>query len=100
MGLLGARAYRDRSHIVLRLDTASLLNDATLTVWATPINTGSAIYNPSPRGLTTFTPVTEAARMPRIAELTVDYAIPNVRRHLVAIELRQGSDNVNEIPLW
>jgi hypothetical protein len=33
-GLLGARAYRGRSQVVLRVDTASLLSDAAHRAWA------------------------------------------------------------------
>ena len=88
--LLKARAYRDRSHIVLRIDTASLLADSHLRVWATLINTGSAIYNPAPRGPASFVPMTEAHKMKRIAEIAVDDAIPDIRRHLISVDRRRA----------
>lgn len=48
--LLSAKAYRDRKHGVITVDTAGLLERHFDQVNLSPINSGSAIYTPQPRG--------------------------------------------------
>jgi hypothetical protein len=48
--LLGARAYRDVSQTVLTVDTRSLVAAHRPRIWLSPMNSGSTIYNPLPRG--------------------------------------------------
>ena len=53
--LLGARAYRNRPHLVLELDTAGLLRRHAEDVTLSAINSGAAFaMNPAPRGPDTF----------------------------------------------
>ena len=52
--LLRARAYRDRRHTVLTVETAALLESHGDRVELSPINSGSTVYNPQPRGRDTF----------------------------------------------
>jgi hypothetical protein len=53
--LLGARAYRNRPHLVLELDTAGLLRRHAEGVTLSAINSGAAFaMNPAPRGPDTF----------------------------------------------
>ena len=86
-GLLSARAYRDRSHCVLTIDTAELLQRHSVRVRLSSINSGAVLYNPVPRGVETFLPLSdypfEERRKKRgianaIAELTVDYSVPDI----------------------
>lgn len=97
--LLGARAYRGRAHAVLILDAASLVGAYERKITLAAINTGSTLYNPPLRGSETLLPIAEYPfehyrRLRRtsrkaVAELAVDYAIPDALEHAVRVEMRQ-----------
>lgn len=100
-GLLSARAYRDREHTVLVVDTAELLELHQERVALSPINSGSTVYNPQPRGASTFQALEaypfEGWRKKRrsatkaVAELAVDYRVPNVGGLVLRVERRKKS---------
>jgi hypothetical protein len=92
--LLGAAAYRDRPHTILVLDTASLLARHAARVQLSPINSGSTVYNPAPRGRDCFLSIAEfpfdhwakkRSRTKAIAELTVLHAVPDLRDHVLEV---------------
>lgn len=92
-GLLGARAYRERPHTVLTVDTASLVNAHRGHIELSPINSGSTIYKPQPRGHDTFRSVKDypfdERRKTRsvekaLVELVVGGSVPDIADHLVA----------------
>jgi hypothetical protein len=97
--LLGAQAYRDRAHVVLLVDTASMVAAHQDKITLAPINSGATLYDPPPRGSETLVPIDEypyehwrrLRRTPRkaIAELAVDYAVPEILKHVIRVELRQ-----------
>jgi hypothetical protein len=98
VGLLRGRAYRGRPHDVLTIDTAGLVDAHSERITLTPINTGSTIFNPQPRGVGTFLAISDypydewrRRRGPRdaVVELAVDYSIPDVADHTAAVESRQ-----------
>lgn len=85
--LLSARAYRDREHCVLTLDTRRLVNRQLDRITLSPINSGSTVYKAQPRGRNTFFPVQEYPFEERrrtrtienaVAELVVEYAVPDI----------------------
>jgi hypothetical protein len=87
--LRAASAYRDTPRTLLTIDTASLLERYGVRVLLSPINSGSTLYRPVRRGLHTFQPMDaypyEERRQKRgvrhaIAELTIDYAVPDIAR--------------------
>ena len=89
--LLAGRAYRGRAHTVLTIDTASLLAAHGPRVFLSAINSGATIYDAPRRGLSTFRriadyPLREAGRRKRIAELTVEYAIPDIAQHVLEVQ--------------
>jgi hypothetical protein len=89
--LLTARAYRDRPHRVLVVDTQSLLADGQHVVTVSAINSGNARRKPAPRGPGTF--VSASGELPRrIAEVAVDDAIVDVMSHVQRVERRHGDD--------
>lgn len=97
--LLQGRAYRDREHDVLTVNTASLVMRHADKITLAPINTGSTIYAPQPRGVGTFLPIADypfdewrRRRTPRtaVAELAVEYSVPDVVQHTLVVEERQG----------
>ncbi len=101
LGMLKAGPYRARKHLVLTLDTAALLRTYLERVELSRINSGSTLYNPSPRGRDTFLALDEypfeelrKARGPAraVAELTVDYAVHNVLNFVSVVEVRRGTE--------
>lgn len=105
--LLGANAYRNESHDVLHVDTALLLERHLDSVRLSPINSGSTLYNPRPRGSTTFLPVAEypfndrrkARGKDAIIELAVENRVPDIKDLVVRVERRQHGGKVEEV-LW
>jgi hypothetical protein len=105
--LLGAGAYRDKAHDVLHVDTAELLERHAARVTLCPINSGSTIYNPRPRGSTTFLPIGdypfEERRRARgkdaIIELAVDHSVPDVADVVIRVERRRAGGKIEEV-LW
>lgn len=97
--LLGALAYRGREHLVLVIDTASLLAIHGPEVTLAPINTGSVLYDPPPRGGDTLLPIADypfeqwrrrrGSARKAIAEVAVDYAVPDILNHMVRVERRR-----------
>lgn len=95
--LLQAKAYRGSTHLVLAVDTSSLVRTYSDVITLSPINSGATLYNPQPRGATTFLPIADypwqehrRRRGPQdaIAELTVDYAVPDIIDHITEVRLR------------
>lgn len=95
MRLLGAKAYRDKAHTVITVDTKALLALHGDRVRLAPINTGSTLYNPVRRGPATFSRIEDypyAERRKRhkvenaVVELTVEYSIPEIAEIAVSVE--------------
>lgn len=92
--LLNARAYRDTPQVVLTLETRTLVDAHRQQIELCPINSGSTIMNPVPRGLDAFLPIAEypfdvwrrkRSRKLAIAELVVLGSVPDVRNHVLAV---------------
>jgi hypothetical protein len=97
--LLSARAYRDKQHCVLTVDSASLLAVHANSVTLSPINSGSTIFKPQPRGSSTFLRIADypfeewLAKRPiadAVVELVVDYAVKDIEKFVVKVEERKG----------
>lgn len=97
--LLRARAYRKKKHCVLTIDTQKLIDLYGDKVALSPINSGSTIYKPLPRGSSTFQPPSNYPFYERrktrtvqaaIAELTVEYSIPQIMQIVVRADHMQG----------
>jgi hypothetical protein len=81
--LLNARAYRDRTHMIVEFDTERLLEHHDVTV--SPINSGAVLYDPPQRGTFTFSTVDEfpvhryrrRGRRKMVAEVAVSHSIPD-----------------------
>jgi hypothetical protein len=92
--LLGARAYRGRPQTILTLETRGLVEAHGDRIELSPINSGSTIFNPVPRGLRTFLPIEEydfegwRKRRPvadAVVELVVRRGVPDVWDHVVCV---------------
>jgi hypothetical protein len=104
--LLKAKPYRNRAHTILTLDTGSVVTAHRDRILLSPINSGSTIMKPQPRGNGTFQtiaqyPFTERRKTRSIenalVELTVAYSVPDIMTHLLAAH-RVENDQVVE--LW
>lgn len=93
-GLLGARAYRNRPQTVLTIDTRSLVEAHLKKIELSPINSGSTIFKPVPRGRKTFRPIAkydfEFWRQKRgvanaVVELIVLDKVPDIKDHVIAV---------------
>lgn len=98
--LLAARLYRSNTHTVITVDTASLLNAHQDRTALSPINSGSTLYNPRPRGAETFLSLADypfeerrkrAGLQRAVAELAIDYSVPDLRQHVIRVERRRGT---------
>jgi len=105
--LLNARAYRDRKHTVLTIDTARLVGQHAERIVLSPINSGSTIYNPQERGRSTFLPFSRYPFAERralrgganaVAECAVIHGVPDIGDFTLLVEHRKGNE-VLEI-LW
>ncbi|MGO9267979.1 MAG: DUF7002 family protein [Candidatus Binataceae bacterium] len=99
--LLNARAYRDKEHTVVTVDTRAFLAKYGDRVAISPINSGSTIYNASRRGRQTFRhlsgyPFDERRRLRGIAnavaEAVVEYAVPDLRDFVLRVERKRASN--------
>jgi adenylate kinase family enzyme len=97
--LLSARAYRNRRHCVLTLDTGRMLERHLERITLSPINSGCTVPNPQPRGPDTFLPVAyypfeewlkKRPRPQTVVELAVDYAVPDIADIIIRVEHMQG----------
>lgn len=105
-GLLAARAYREKEHVVITVDTAKLLAKYEAETTLSPINSGSTVYNPQPRDGKTFAslanyPFNEWGKKrgsPRkaIAELAVNYEVKDIDKMILRVERRQKT-NILEV---
>jgi hypothetical protein len=97
--LLAARAYRDQSHDVLILDTASLLAVHGQNVVLSPINSGCTKPFPHPRGRSTFLDIASYPYVDRrrtrpagnaVVELAVSDGIPDIEPLVVRVVRRRA----------
>lgn len=93
--LLNARAYRDRAHCIITVDTKQLLARHAEHVTLSPINSGSTIMNARPRSPATFHsiesfPFANRRKTRRIedavVELAVDHSVPDIAEIAVSVE--------------
>lgn len=105
--LLGAAAYRDKRQTVLTIDTAALLARHADQVLLSPINSGCTKPYPTPRGRDTFLPLADypfeessrkRGRQNAVVELTVRYAVPDIRDFVLMVEEVGGG--VDRALLW
>jgi len=97
--LLSASNYANRTHIVLKVPTQDLLARTDLSVWLSPMNSGSTSPFGHPRGPDTFKRITEfpfdERRRTRrledtVVELAVDGLIDDIGRLVESVTVWQG----------
>jgi hypothetical protein len=106
-GLLGARAYRGDAHDVITVDTAALVERDRAKIRLSPINSGSTLYKPTPRGSQTFMPIADYPFIERrrargndaIVELAVEGGVERIEEVALTAERRRCGGVIEEI-LW
>lgn len=105
--LLGARAYKADAHDVITVDTAALVERDAAKIRLSPINSGSTLYTPAPRGSQTFTPIADypfaerrrARGKDAIVELAVEGGVERIEEVAVKAERRRSGGVIEEL-LW
>jgi len=96
--LLGARAYRDRPHLVLEVDTARLLRRHAEHVTLSPINSGATFtMKPAPRGPNTFRRIGDYPEDKPVVELAVDYAVRDIEGFVLSVSRWQGGEMLERL---
>lgn len=104
--LLKAQAYRDLPQTVLTIDTARLVAAHRDRIWLSPINSGSTLFKPQPRGLGTFVrvgdfPFAERSRTRtaanNVVELLVERSVPDIADHVLAVHEVINDTMIGEI---
>ena len=104
--LTGARAYRDYEHDVLEVNTRSLIEAHRETIWLCPINSGCTKPMPRERDESVFARIpdypysywrSKRRRGERVVELAVDYAVPDIRKHVRRVVIKKCRDVVSVI---
>ncbi len=89
--------YGDRPHVVLTVETASLVGAHREKIELSRINSGYALRVPARRGRDTFLSIS-AYKHPAIAELSVVGGVPDIGRHVLMVE-RRHREHVLDV-LW
>jgi hypothetical protein len=93
-GLLSARAYKNRLHTILILDSKSLIEKYQSNVCLTAINSGAVVYRPTKRGPNTFVPFCnwphdvkpKSGKLKNsVAEVAVEYGIPDMDNYVINV---------------
>jgi hypothetical protein len=101
--LFAASAYRDRPHLILTIDTASLLASHADRVTLSPINSGATVHDAPARGSDTFKSIadydfeywrTKRSRSTAVAEICVDHSVPDIVSHLVEAYIRNPDGSI------
>lgn len=88
--------YADETHLVLTVDTASLLAAHLGDVVLTRINSGAALFPSGRRGPDTFRSVADFPDRDRVVELAVSGGVPDLDRHLLRVQRWHG-DQVEDL---
>lgn len=104
--LIGAAAYRNRNHIVITVDTKSLLECHLHNITLSPYNSGCTKPNPFKRGHDCFLPLdkypfedwrTKRSQKNAVVEIVAEYSVPDIFRHTLKVDLMQGPTVVRNI---
>jgi len=104
--LFATSAYRDRPHLILTVDTASLLASHADRVTLSPINSGATVHDAPKRGSDTFKSIadydfeywrTKRTRPTAVAEICVDHSVPDITKHLVEAYVRHPDGSIQAV---
>ena len=101
-----ARAYRNREHDVLVVDTRSLIEAHRSTIWLCAINSGCTRPFARWRDESIFGRIEDypyrywrgaRGRGKRVVELAVDYAVPDICNHVRRVIVKKGTETISVI---
>ncbi len=104
--LTNAKAYRDREHDILEVDTRSLIDAHRDSIWFCPINSGCTKPMPHPRDETIFARIEEypyaywrerRGRRERVVELAVEHSVEDIRDHVRRVVVKRGTEVLSVI---
>ncbi len=99
-GLLDARRYRNREHTVIKVSSKLLVKHYQTKICFSRINSGSAVYQFTPRGKWTFVPFMKwpddvgprsGKLKERIAEIAVEYSVDRIAEIAVEVNEMHGT---------
>ena len=92
--LLRARAYREREHLVLKINTRTLVTAHEDRVTLAAMNTGSTSPMAHPRGRDTMLSLARfpyeerlRKRLRPVVEVCIDYSVPDLGAHIASVYL-------------
>ena len=102
--MLRARAYKNDRHLVIVVDTASLLARHFDNVLLSRMNSGCTVPVPHERGENTFLPPAQfpfeerkKSRGEGFAELVIRYAVPDLREHVIEVYVANQTDRLADV---
>jgi len=105
--LLGARAYRQKVHTVMTVDTRGIVQRHIDEITLCSINSGCTKPMPQARGPNTFSTVSgypfeqwvtkRGLKGDPIVELAVEYAVPEIASFTIEVDRRKGRDILERI---
>jgi len=105
--LLAARAYRGSQHCVISVSTSRFVRDYYDRIWLSPMNSGTTKPIPHPRGANTFQRIKyfpfndwrskRRSATKAIAELAVDYSVPDIVQYVEEVTIRNQYGVTREI---
>lgn len=105
--LLSARAYRDKTHTVLTVETRTMIERHLPRITLSPINSGCTKPVPQPRGSNTFLSLSSypfeswvakrGLKNDPVVELAVEYSVPDVVAMTLLVERRERSSVIERV---
>lgn len=104
--LLGASAYRSKSHDVVEVATRPLVEAYYDRIWLCPINSGCTKPFPHPRDTRTFRRIPDypysdwcrkRKRGERVVELAVDFGIPDIEKFVIRVTEMRGRNRIKTL---
>jgi hypothetical protein len=91
-------AYKGEPAVVIKVRTRTLVQEHGDQVLLAGINTGNTKRRPAPRGRDTFLPIRRYDHSKRsVKEVAVRYDVPDLRDHLLSVELWTPDGDVTHI---
>jgi hypothetical protein len=100
-GLLSAREYRGKPHVVLTMDTRTLAEEYAQSITLSPMNSGNTLPFAHPRGKTTFSRMQDypfQERLKRgphytVVELAVEGGVSDVVKYAMCVDLMTSAED-------
>ncbi len=104
--LLNARAYRNKTHTVITVDSALLLKNCFDQITLSSINSGAMPFGGSPRGIDTFCALAQwsGEECPRsgkllkpVVELAVEHSVKDIKKVTIRVDKMKGNRIIKRI---